>query len=416
MPVTKKIKNMDTYFHTVNGMKIIVNEMAMYSAEEDAKLSNLLITVYDKDVIDTTPSCSCGKLKGAAYLGIVCENCSEEVTEFHKKVDPVLWLKTLGDDLPFINPYYYMSIRYALDKKNDWLRYWSDPNYNPNVNIPPYVYGALQEALGNIRSYGNMLVNFPRLLKYLIDHPFFMKNEDKREEMQLALETWFQYKEDILSTYMPIVNKKLFVMENTTKGKFTTLTVADIYDVVLSWRTIANSTLNQKKKDSSTVGVIHKLSGFYYNYFKKYLLKKPGIFRKHLISARSPFTFRNVIVSIAGPHDYRELHVPWTILLSTFRPHVLNVLYKMGYNFKEANKKITRAVKRYDHDIAEIGRNLIKNSRGGSIQVLAQRNPSLLPGSSVRLGITKFKDDPMDFSMGISAKIIKSMNGIYLPL
>lgn len=374
MPVTKVIKNMDTYFHTVNGMKIIVNDMMMYSADEDAKLSNLLITVYDKDVIDTTPSCSCGKLKGAAYLGIVCDNCSEEVTEFHKKVDPVLWLKTLHNELPFINPYFYMSLRYALDKKNDWLRYWSDPSYCPNVNIPPYVIGVRQVVLNDERSYSRLISHLPQILKYLMDHPFFLKNEDKREEIQLALETWVNFKEDILSTYMPIVNKKLFVMENTTKGKFTTLTVADIYDVVLSWRSIANTTLNQKRKEAATIGVIHKLSGFYYNYFKKYLLKKPGIFRKHLISARSPFTFRNVIVSIAGPHAYDELHAPWCVLVASFRPHILNKLYKMGYNFKEANKKITRAGKKYDEDIAQIGRDLIANSKRGKIACLVQRN------------------------------------------
>lgn len=374
MPVTKTIKNMDAYYLSTSGLKIIVNQMPMYNSEEDARLSNLLMTVYDKDVLDTVPSCSCGHLRGAAYISIVCDECGEEVTEFHKKVDPVLWLKTLDNDLPFINPYFYMSVRYALDKKNDWLRWLGDSQYNPNVNIPPYLYGVRDTVLNGERTYSNLLNNFTQVLKYLIDHNFFLKNEDKREELVLALETWVNKKEDILSTYMPIVNKKLFVMENTTKGKFTTLTVADIYDVVLSWRTIANGILTQKKKEAATINVIHKLTTFFYNYFKKYLLKKPGLFRKHLMGSRSGHSFRSVIVSIPGKHNYQELEIPWAIALASYRHHILNKLYRMGYNFREANLKITRGVKKYDIDIGNILDSLIDEAPDRKIYLLAQRN------------------------------------------
>ena len=411
MPVTKRIKNMDEYFHSVSGLKIIVNQMALYNSKEDENLSNLLITVYNKDVLDTVPSCSCGKLKGAAYLGITCDNCSEEVTEFHKKVDPILWLKTLSDDIPFINPYYYMSVRYILDKKNDWLRWLGDSQYNPNVNIPPYLYGVRDTVLNGERTYSNLLTNFHKVLKYLINHNFFLKQEDKRDELILALETWVNKKEDILSTYMPIVNKKLFVMENTTKGKFTTLTVADIYDVVLTWRTVSNTNLNVKRKETATLNVIHKLTTFFYNYFKKYLLKKPGLFRKHLYGARSGFTFRSVIVSIPGKHAYDEIHVPWAIGIATYRPHILNKLYKLGFNYRDANKKLTRAVKKFDNDISLILDELISETSGKRIPVLAQRNPSLLPGSSEKVGISKFKKYVHDHSIGISSKIVKAMNG-----
>jgi hypothetical protein len=36
---------------------------------------------------------------------------------------------------------------------------------------------------------------------------------------------------------------------------------------------------------------------------------------------------------------------------------------------------------------------------------------SLLPGSSQKVGISKFKKDVHDHSIGISSKIVKAMNG-----
>ena len=413
MAVTQKIKDMDKYFEQSNGQKIILNYLSPYNMADIDKLNVSLMTVYNTDILDTVPTCDCGHLRAEAYKGKICSECNTEVLDFHRKVEPLMWLEVLDKDIKFMNPQFYMSIRYLLDKKSDWVRWMCDHNYNPPVNIPTYLYGVL-EILNKERSYNNFLDKLSEIFLYLQDHPHFSKS-DKRSELIDLNTMWSEQKDIIMSTYLPIVNKKLFVMENTTKGKFINLAVAEVYDVILTWvQNANNSEARFKKKQQQTVNVLSKLSMVYYNYYNKHLLKKPGIFRKHLFGARSPFTFRSVITSLSGPHNHDEIHVPWAIGVTAFRPHILNKLKKLGYAYREANNMLTRAVKKYNPIIDNILQSLITEAPNGRIELLAQRNPSLLPGSSIQIYIGKFKTDVADLSCSISSLVCKSMNADYL--
>lgn len=412
MAVTQRIKNMDTWFNVVRSNKVILNDIDYYSIDEMGSINNQLITVYNTDVMSTIPACDCGEITGRFRLGIECPTCGTTCKEIYQKVEPQLWLRKLDNSLEFINPSFWLMMRKIMDKKIDCMRWLSDPKYNPNTDIPNFLIGA-KEIIGE-RTYPNLVKYLPNIIHHMLNHAKF-KDIDTQEELHILLDMYLHQKDNIFSSYLPIINKKLFVMENTTKGKFVSLAVSEVIDVVMMWVQHNSSEKRTKNKDAiQTATVISKLSTLYNDYFEKFIVHKVGLFRKHIYGARSHFTFRSVIASIPGKHQYDELWIPWAIAVVIFRPHLLNKLVtQRDLTFKKADKMLLDAVKLYIPLIDELLQELINEAPDGKILVLAQRNPSLLQGSSQLCWIKKFKTDPDDKTINISALIIKAPNGDY---
>lgn len=172
-----------------------------------------------------------------------------------------------------------------------------------------------------------------------------------------------------------MVNKKLFIMENTSKGRYTDLGIADVIDTTLQFiKTVNEPKLTYNKKSNCMARTISDLTTIYNYYYKEYLSSKLGIFRKHLYGCRAHWTARAVICSISGPHEHDEMHLPWCIGVTLFRAHIINLLAKRyGYSYKEINHKLQRAVSNYDKEIDECLETLLVESNG-KIPVLLQRN------------------------------------------
>lgn len=413
MAVKQDLLNLDVYWSNCTGPKIIVNDLSMHNIDDIEAINKELMTVYNSDVIETVPSCDCGATKGAYLLGKICPVCSGTVTDPMDKREPLLWLVPLHPDAKFVNPHFWLMFKKLLHKDFDCLRWLSDTSYNPPIKHPPYLAGML-DVLGGIRSYVNTINNFDKLFVYLLNHSKF-KEYDRRETLTMLYDLYKEKKNDILVSHIPIINKKLFVMEVTTKGKFTNLTVAGTIDLIMSWIKASNDkTKTDRKIWNATATAMSKLADIYYSHYGSYLVDKSGNFRKHVFGARSHFTFRTVIVSIPGRHEYDEIHVPWAIGVTAFRPHLLNKLVtKRGYTYKLANSLLYRSVKKYEPIIDELLNELIKESPYNGIPVIEQRNPSLLQGSGQTKRITKFKTDPMDNTTGTSTLCIKAPNGDY---
>lgn len=424
MAITQNILNLDGYFKSTRGEKIIVNDYSYFSIKDKNELNNKLMTVYDNydstDVYDVRPRCDCGKLTARYNLGRVCRECGTEVIEQHENVKPIVWLKAVDDDVKFINPNYWLMLSELLKFKTkvDWMRYLTDPRYiNRHVEIPSYIVG-IKELLGNVRDYKTVMDNIPNILEYLLTHDSFKSSPAKMVLVKGYLDMYHRYKDDLFSSYVPIVNKRLFVVENTAKGKFINLVSKDTVEVVFTWLKLC--TVNKDKSVSpkmlsSYMGtVLSRLASLYLGYYKDYVVTKPGAFRRHVYGARSHFTFRCVIVSVQGPHRHDELEVPWCVGLTAFRPHIINKLFKRGYTYKEINNMIFKYVKLYNPVIAEILDEIVAESPGGrGIPCTALRNPSLRQGSLQLCYIKKFKKDPTDNTVGISVLIIKAPNGDY---
>lgn len=378
MAITQRYLNLNSYFRSTEGPKIIVNDLSYFSMEDLNTINTTLMTVYgNSETISTKPQCDCGNLSGRYLVGKLCQDCGTTCTEPHDKIKPLLWLKTINDDIKFLNPSFWLSLTRLFHKKLDYLRYLCDSKYNPPVELPEHVVGV-KNLLNGVRDYWNTMQHIPNILVYLLNHSKF-KDPEKQIAVKSLIDIYNNHKDDLFSNFIPIINKKLFVVENTTKGKFINLASSDIIDVAMTWLKVCSEGEISAKRLSNTMGsVLSNLANLYNTYFNDYIVTKTGMFRKHVYGARSHFTFRNVIVSVPGRHEHDGLVVPWVVGLTAFRPHVLNKLVKRGYTFKEASNMIYKGIKNYNQVLSDILDELIAEAPGGKIRLLSHRNPRKL--------------------------------------
>jgi len=414
MAIVQDFLSMDAFFALTDNDKIIINDLSYFDVSDIELVNKSLMTIYDTDVLSTVPRCECGELSAGYYLGMTCDSCGTVVKEANSRTQPLLWLKSLDSSIKFLNPAFWLTFKKMLHKNLDLVRWMSDAKYNPPVTIPPYMYG-IRDILDGKRTYSNMLNHMEEIILYLIDHPKF-KDVKKQQDLKDLLTIYRSDNHLIFSDYLPIINKKLFVVEKTTKGKFTNLVVSDVINVVMLWLKIGSSdNTSLAKMETATVSALSILSDLLMNYLKTMIIDKHGLLRKHVFGARINFTFRTVIVSISGPHEYDEIHIPWAVGVTVFRPYILNLLVnRYGYSVKKAKRDIVKAINIYDPVIDTILQTLINESPDGrGIPILTHRNPTLLQGSSLFTRITKVKTDVEDKTTAVSSLIIKYPNGDY---
>lgn len=414
MPVTLSFKSYDDYFRSTQGNKIILNDVSYFAMNDLNMIEQQLSTIYGKtDVISTIPSCDCGELKGGYLIGIICEKCGTKCRDIYEKIEPVLWMKAFSDDIKFMNPHFWIIVESTISTgKFQGLRWLCDSTYNPNLAIKPIIF-ELCALLGNKRIYSNTIQHIPEILDFVKENdPRYKKSLTERRRIDLIKDLYYKNKDKIFSTYLPIVNKKLFVMERTNKGTFVNLSMSYMVSAVRSWiKHASNHKTTELRKNIITATVVFKLSCLYEQIYTEFVIKKQGIIRKHNYGARSDFTFRAVITSIMGVHQHNEVHIPWCIGITAWRPHIMNVLMnRMGYTRNEASNKLLRAMYNYDQEISDILDTLIKEAPGGKIWVNMQRNPSLLQGSCLKVYVGKFKKSPEDKTIAISPLVVTPMN------
>ena len=418
MAIKQKILGMNDYFNSTKGYKVIVNHLSMFEKDDSEMLNRLLTSEYTgSDTFSTIPTCDCGESTGAFRLHQVCRRCATEVTELRDRLDPILWLKVLEPTVKFLSPIYYIMLTKLLDKKIDYLYYLSNPKIKEEKELPVHIVGILNNVLGGVREYANTMAHIPKILEYL---KFNAKYKETANQIMIEQLMWlYQTNADTMySDHLPIINKRLFVVENTSKGKFINLTLADAMEVVNHWIkaseevSLVTGEKAYKHANIHTATVLHKFGILYKKYFKIYLTSKTGIFRKHVWGARSHFTFRAVITSIPGPHCHDDIYVPWKIFITVFRPHIMNKLIKRGIKYRDATRILFKAASVVEPLMSEIVDELLREVPGGrGIPCLAHRNPSLLQGSSMRCYIRNVKYDITDSTTSISALIIKNCNG-----
>ena len=414
MAITQRILNMDEYFRITPGDKILINDLNFLSIDDVETINNSLMTVYNNtDVISTKPSCDCGKTSGRYVLNKTCPECGTECRDIYSKVYPILWLKSLTPNLKFCNVIFWLMLSKNLDAKIDYLRWLSDDKYNPPVKIPSYIF-SIKELIGGERSYSNTMNNIPKIIMFLQSLTKF-KDPEKQTMLQYMLDLYENSKNDIFTEYLPIVNKKLFVMENTFKGKFINLTASNAIEVVMRWLKVCSMDMPKPKdQEIATARAISGLATLYGKYYDEHVAKKAGLIRKHVYGGRSHFTFRNVIISRSGRHRHDQIEAPWCIGPTVFRPHLLNKLIKRGYSYKDASNLLYRAVKKYEPVIDECLEELVKESNDPrGIGVIIQRNPSLKIGSANRVYIEKFGKDPNEKIISFSQLTVRLGNGDY---
>jgi len=397
--------DLDNLYHSLEH-KVLLNNFNHLELDPTV-LSDMLYSKYGSE-ISLKPRCACGYLNRAYLVNKTCPKCGTKVVKEFNVVKPVLWIKAYEEDLPFISPFYYGEIRSLFKKNVDPIRWIIDTGYNP-PNIPPMMHNVVSLIGG--RGYKNFINNVPKILTYFKNHSTFKYNH-KKHKVDKLLELYKTKKELIFSHHLPLINKRLFVMEMTNKGDYTTNMLADIIDIAITAIRISDSNVTTKRLHNGIGAIISKTNILFEKYLTEKVAKKPGSMRKHLYGTRSHFTFRGVITSFSSTLPYDDLHAPWQVLTTAFRPMVLNKLmnkYKM--NHRDASELLFDSTLKYNKLIADIGKELIEESKYKGIPVIFNRNPSLLHTSSSIKYITRFKEDPIDTTIGCSILAIKAPNG-----
>ena len=396
----------DVYYHQIENGKILLNNFS--SATSAADIDKNLLTTYTDGTFSNIPQCNCGEYKMGYLEGQQCPKCNSTIESIIKKKHPLVWFKRYPETERFISPYFWLCLRNILSTKIDVLRYLSDTRYNPPVDMPDWVR-QLVSRLEYKRGYNNMIENLEYIMEFAIKHSKF-KERNKYKELEIYLNIWRREKNVILNEYMGLFNKRLFVMEETKMGSYTNLILGEVKSVAYNYLLNNSELTTLDKKENTMSRLVHGMANIVQNYLTENLQGKAGDFRKHFTGARMPFSFRTVIRSFKDEHR-DNLHVPWAIGITTFRPHLLNLLVnRFNMSCKKASAYLYEHVKKYSELLDKCFNILINESIFGGIVVLYTRNPSLPMGSTQFKIISRVKIDVYDNTTSLSNLTVRPFN------
>lgn len=408
MAISLELVNFDQMFRQLKQPPVIINDVVETSEIEKDQLKTQIFTRYDSDLMKNLPACSCNKITGQFNIGLFCKDCSTFVTSsVDKTLEPIIWMRAPIGVEKIINPMIWTMISNRFSRSGfDVIRWLCDTTYRSRVQTPDIITDIAE--LGIQRGYNNFVQNFFPIINALLTlKKYRVKN---KEESLLKLLT--EQSDRIFSTYLPLPNRSLLVIEETNVGTYADPIVPGAIDAI---QTIASIDSEMKKhslrtKENRTVKALAGLAEFYENYFKSNLGSKQGAFRQHVFGSRANFSFRGVVSSITDQHDYDEIHVPWSVGISTLRYHVINKLLRLGYNVNQSITLLNTHAKLYHPLLDKIFEELIAESPRKGIDVTLNRNPSLARGSIQLVRITKIKKDPSIPTISFSIKIVGPLN------
>lgn len=393
MTVHQELVNYEQWFNSLRIPPIIFNDVDNSTMEDKQRLKAMLYTSYSSDVMSTVPSCQCGQIVGEFNIGIHCTNCFTTVTSSQStRLEPILWLRKPKDVQKFINPYIWSLISIIFKKSGfEFIRWLTDTSYRSKGAEPKVVIDA--QKLNIQRGYNNFVENFYSIIDLLFNMKDHYKKPIKDDFYRLLRE----YPDCIFTDYLPVPNKALVVLEETTVGRYTDFTMFKAIDSCLLLAGIDKVTGHRatiRNRENRTAKMLHELSTFYQTYNSKSIAQKTGLFRKHVYATRAHFSFRAVITSITEPHSKDELYLPWGIAIGLLKYHLINKLIKQGFRAVETVGFLNAHAKRYHPLLDQIFQELIRESPEGGIPVTFCRNPSLSRSSIEKFLVTKIKTDP----------------------
>lgn len=373
MPIVAVPVNFQEDFNTLPFPPVIINDLPNATETERRVLMNTISTTFEDDLISVAPVCDCGSTRGVP-VGTRCHSCGTEVkSRFNEDVSASLWFRRPGGVEKLFHPYFWFQLKKRFTKSGfSLIQYLTDPAYTARVKTPTIVDQLNNE--GFKRDYNFFIQNFWQIMDFLFSKREFSKVKKGQEDPLFALIK--QNSHLLLSDYIPLPNKVFIITETSNMGVFIDPVTTKAKDVLLSIASIDRDFYEQDErvKRNRTARALDNLANFYPEYTYKNLAQKPGQIRKHWFGSRSNFSFRYVITSIEGSHRYDEIHVPWVVGLTSFRPHLLNKLKKMGYRLNEAISLLYRCVHKYDPLIERLLNELIQEAGPSGIPVQMQRN------------------------------------------
>lgn len=409
MPVYQQLVDHNVMFHRLSEPPIIINDLVNNSMVDKELIQEMITTKYSSDMISLLPSCRCGTTKGEFSIGVVCEHCYTTVkSSFSDEIEPSVWFRVPIGVKKLINPIIWIMLKNRFKKSGFNIMQWlCDRDYRPQVKTPQVINRMVESGIQ--RGYNNFIDNFDLIMEFLFSLKDFSLGKDQTDYLRILIS---QNRHLIFSDYIPLPNKSLLIIEKTNVGVYVDPIIIEAVDAIETLVSIDTTFYDQspRVKENRTIRALSRLAEFYEKFYKTNLSPKLGQFRRHVYGSRTNSSFRAVISSLTDTHSYDEIHVPWGIGVTAFRPHLLNKLFKLGWDHNSAVGLLLGHVEKH-HDLLEkLLNELIEEAPGHRLICNLQRNPSLEQGSSQRVGITKFKTDPADHTISMSILICKAFN------
>lgn len=410
MGVFAELVDFDHLFHTgVSKTPIIVNEFDDLSESDKADLNNLIYTRYSSDLLSNLPSCECGEIIGEHNVGVRCTACNTLVTSsMEQDLEPLVWMRSPNGVEKLINPIVWTMLNNKFTKSGfEIIRWICDTTYKAAVRVPPVMESV--QALNLPRGYNNFVQNFDEIIGLLFSLKEFKPRKAEEDPIQTLIR---MYRHCLFSTYLPLPNRSLLVIEENNLGTYVDPIITGAVDAIRTIASIDSPLSNHsiRTKENRTIKTIAQLAEFYDGLYRTTLARKEGVYRKHVFGTRSHFSFRAVISSLTNAHDYDEIHIPWGIGISLFRLHLLNKLLRRGFTPNEAMGFLNEHAQKHHPLLEELFSLLIKEARNQRVATVFQRNPSLERGSAQLMYITKVKSDPDVPTVSLSILSVKSYN------
>ena len=396
---------------------VVINDVNVATDEDKRNVQALTTHTHDKTMVTNEPSCYCGHIRSRTKLGTFCSKCNTTVEDpLIRGLSAMVWFRSPSGVKSLINPHILNMLSVHFSKSNfSYIEWMINFNYNPPKG-PKYSDCQKLLSSGIKRGYNNFIENFNEYIKILLQSNLF------RDKDSTDLETVLRENENCLfSSHIPLPNKSTLVIEKTSSGIYVDRIIAGIIDVIKSITGIDTSlnTLTNRHKERRCANALLRLGEYYTGFFKEFFAGKTGAFRKHIYGSRGDISMRCVITSITVAHDYDELWLPWAPSINTFSLHLTSKLSKIGYTISEITEILQTVVKpnfnnqkhKYWFDlIASLLDSLIVEHPFGHIPAYYVRNPSLGRGSCELMKITRFKKDPEDQTISMSALVCSEFN------
>lgn len=373
MPVFLEQISFDVAYHQLRHPPVIVNDLTMMTEDEREFVSNMITTRYSADMVTLLPTCRCGFKKGEYSSRVRCPRCGEFVkSSSDDDIEPAIWMRAPLGIERLISPNIMSMLKTRLRVSGfNVLQWLIDTDYRAPVKQPEVISKIVQKGIA--RGYNNFVTNFDQIIETLFS---FREFGVKRGQFDYLAHHLAVHRSSIFSSYLPIPNKALLILEKTHLGIYVDPNVIDAVDAIKMMVGIDKTFYDksQRARENRTAKALMKLTEFYEKYNKTNFDPKPGLPRRHLYGSRNNMSFRAVITSITDTHKYNEIYLPWCIGMTTFEPMLKNKLMGMGYSPNDATALIYGHIEKYHPLLDRILENLIDETPDKGIGLLLERN------------------------------------------
>lgn len=390
---------------------IIVNDLDISDSSIKKKLSSLLYTYYDDNVVESMPTCQCPVdsytgLRGIRHIGKKCPTCKSYVESVSdSNLESHVWIRAPKGVKRLITPIAWFHLCEVFDKRSCKIMQWLvNPNYTTNIKDANTLglLASFPKVFNNFqRSMNYFYTNFEKITEYLITHPAIRDKNKTKLQYNDLMQYFGKNKDTMFTRYIPLPSRMIFVMEANAKRAQADPELFSLLDAV---NAIAGKEcptaipLQPKRANAIAVTIQLQLAEHYEPAIKNKLGGKMGIFRQSVFGRRTHFTGRGVLSSIPGKHDYRHLFIPWGMGVELFRYRIESFLIKhKGYGMMQARSHIYKHWLKFDPDINEFFVAITKPNwivPYSGVCLTNQRNPSLVRASSQLFGLAGIHVDP----------------------